>query len=98
MKMKKFLHLFLICVFTLIGLEQANAEDVVYKTLDFAKASESKKIYSYAYDWTATDNGDTWLIHTFNNNGSKWKFIRYKAGGVESYPYIVNQQTFPKEV
>lgn len=98
MKMKKFLHLFLICVFTLIGLEQANAEDVVYKTLDFAKASESKKIYSYAYDWTATDNGDTWLIHTFNNNGSEWKFIRYKAGGVESYPYIVNQQTFPKEV
>lgn len=98
MKMKKFLHLFLICVFTLIGLEQANAEDVVYKTLDFAKASESKKVYSYADDWTATDNGDTWLIHTFNNNGSKWKFIRYKAGGVESYPYIVNQQTFPKEV
>ena len=98
MKMKKFLHLFLICVFTLIGLEQANAEDVVYKTLDFAKASESKKVNSYRYDWTATDNGDTWLIHTFNNNGSKWKFIRYKAGGVESYPYIVNQQTFPKEV
>lgn len=98
MKMKKFLHLFLICVFTLIGLEQANAEDVVYKTLDFAKASESKKVYSYADDWTATDNGDTWLIHTFNNNGSEWKFIRYKAGGVESYPYIVNQQTFPKEV
>lgn len=98
MKMKKFLHLFLICVFTLIGLEQANAEDVVYKTLDFAKASESKKVNSYRYDWTATDNGDTWLIHTFNNNGSEWKFIRYKAGGVESYPYIVNQQTFPKEV
>ena len=98
MKMKKFLHLFLICVFTLIGLEQANAEDVVYKTLDFAKASESKKVNSYRYDWTATDNGDTWLIHTFNNHESMWKFIRYKAGGVESYPYIVNQQTFPKEV
>lgn len=98
MKMKKFLHLFLICVFTLIGLEQANAEDVMYKTLDFAKASESKKVNSYRYDWTATDNGDTWLIHTFNNNGSEWKFIRYKAGGVESYPYIINQQTFPKEV
>ena len=98
MKMKRFLHLFLICFFTLIGLEQTNAEDVMYKTLDFAKASESKKVYSYRYDWTATDNGDTWLIHTFNNYGSVWKYIRYKAEGIESYPYIINQQTFPKEV
>lgn len=98
MKMKRFLHLFLICFFTLIGLEQTNAEDVMYKTLDFAKASESKKVNSYRYDWTATDNGDTWLIHTFNNHGSKWKYIRYKAEGIESYPYIINQQTFPKEV
>lgn len=96
--MKKLLHLLFICFLALIGLEKANAENVVYKTLDFAKASESKKVYLYAYDWTATDNGDTWLIHTFNNNGSEWKFIRYKAEGVESYPYIVNQQTFPKEV
>lgn len=96
--MKKLLHLLFICFLALIGLEKANAENVVYKTLDFAKASESKKVYLYAYDWTATDNGDTWLIHTFNNNGSKWNFIRYKAEGVESYPYIVNQQTFPKEV
>lgn len=98
MKMKRFLHLFLICFFTLIGLEQTNAEDVMYKTLDFAKASESKKVNSYRYDWTATDNGDTWLIHTFNNHESMWKYIRYKAKGVESYPYIINQQTFPKEV
>lgn len=96
--MKRFLHLFLICFFTLIGLEQTNAEDVMYKTLDFAKASESKKVNSYRYDWTATDNGDTWLIHTFNNHESMWKYIRYKAKGVESYPYIINQQTFPKEV
>lgn len=97
--MNRPLHLLLLIYFlTLLGLEKANAGDVVYKTLDFAKASESKKVYSYRYDWTATDNGDTWLIHTFNNHGSKWKYIRYKAEGIESYPYIINQQTFPKEV
>lgn len=98
MKMKKFLHLFLICVFTLIGLEQANAEDVVYKTLDFSEATESKKVYNYYSKWTATENGDTWFIYTFNNYGSQWKYIRYKGTDLESYPYIVNQQTFPKEV
>lgn len=98
MKMKKFLHLFLICVFTLIGLEQANAEDVVYKTIDFSKASVLQAVNDYQTRWQAKEDGNKWALYQFNNYNGMWKCAACGSEKSNTTPYIVNLQPFTKEI
>lgn len=75
--MKKFYNLkmmLLVALLSLVGVS-ANAEEVAYKTLDFAQA-EMDHISAYNKKWNATLNGDTWAIDAFNNNNAQWKYIK----------------------
>lgn len=53
----------------------ANAGDVLYKTLTFPDGNESS-IGSYTDTWTATCDGLTWTLANFNNNKNGWAFVK----------------------
>ena len=53
----------------------AQAEDVVYKTLDFANATK-EKAQDYFSTWHATSGSDDWTISNFNNNNAGWHYIK----------------------
>ena len=75
--MKKFYNLkmmLLVALLSLVGVS-ANAQEVAYKTLDFAQA-EMDHVSAYNKKWNATLNGDTWAIDAFSNYNAKWKYIK----------------------
>ena len=53
----------------------ANAGDVLYKTLTFPDGNESS-IGSYTDTWNATCDGLTWTLANFNNNKNGWAFVK----------------------
>lgn len=96
--MKKLLHLLFICFLALIGLEQANAEDVVYKTINFAKAFFLQPVNDYHSRWQAKEDGNTWALYQFNNYNGLWKCVACGSKKSNTTPYIVNLQPFTKEI
>ena len=95
--MKKLLHLLFICFLALIGLEKANAENVVYKTLDFWKASV-QGVNDYHSRWQAEEDGNTWALFQFNNYNGQWKCAACGSKERNTTPYIVNLQPFTKAI
>jgi hypothetical protein len=92
--MNRPLHLLLlICFLTLLGLEKANAGDVVYKTLDFWKASV-QGVNDYHSRWQAEEDGNTWALFQFNNYNGQWKCAACGSKERNTTPYIVNLQPF----
>jgi hypothetical protein len=81
----------------LIGLEKANAENVVYKTLDFWKASV-QGVNDYHSRWQAEEDGNTWALFQFNNYNGQWKCAACGSKERNTTPYIVNLQPFTKAI
>lgn len=96
--MKKLLHLLFICFLALIGLEKANAENVVYKTLDFTKASYLQTVNNYQSSWKAEEDGNIWSLYQFNNYDGQWKCAACGSKERNTTPYIVNLQPFTKAI
>lgn len=53
----------------------AQADDAVYKTLDFSTATK-EKVQDYYSTWHATSGSDDWTISNFNNNDAGWNYIK----------------------
>ena len=95
--MKKFYNLkmmLLVALLSLVGVS-ANAEEVAYKTLDFAQA-EMDHISAYNKKWNATLNGDTWAIDAFNNNNAQWKYIKCGSKKYEAKATITTGTAYEK--
>lgn len=95
--MKKFYNLkmmLLVALLSLVGVS-ANAEEVAYKTLDFAQA-EMDHISAYNKKWNATLNGDTWAIDAFNNNNAQWKYIKCGSKKYEAKATITTGAAYEK--
>ena len=77
----------------------AQADDVVYKTLDFANAS-MPNVNVYTSTWTATskDKQDTWTISNFNNNSNNWQYVRCGRSGYTSTATIANSAAYSSAV
>ncbi len=77
----------------------AQAEDVVYKTLDFSKASQPK-VNDYTTKWTATseDKQDKWSISNFNNNNNGWLNVRCGSKNFTSIATIANSAAYSSAV
>ena len=95
--MKKFYNLkmmLLVALLSLVGVS-VNAQEVAYKTLDFAQA-EKEHVSVYNKPWTATQGGDTWAIDAFNNFNAKWKYIRCGSNKFESTATITTGTAYEK--
>ena len=68
-------NLMLLALIITGGGMNAQAEDVVYKTLDFANATK-EKAQDYFSTWHATSGSDDWTISNFNNNNAGWHYIK----------------------
>ena len=84
----------LVALLSLVGVS-ANAEEVAYKTLDFAQA-EMDHISAYNKKWNATLNGDTWAIDAFNNNNAQWKYIKCGSKKYEAKATITTGTAYEK--
>lgn len=95
--MKKFYNLkmmLLVALLSLVGVS-VNAQEVAYKTLDFAQA-EMDHISAYNKKWNATLNGDTWAIDAFNNNNAQWKYIKCGSKKYEAKAAITTGAAYEK--
>lgn len=95
--MKKFYNLkmmLLVALLSLVGVS-VNAQEVAYKTLDFAQA-EMDHISAYNKKWNATLNGDTWAIDAFNNNNAQWKYIKCGSKKYEAKATITTGAAYEK--
>lgn len=92
-------NLMLLALIIIGGGMNAQADDVVYKTLDFAKASQPK-VNDYTTKWTATseDKQDKWTISNFNNNSNKWLFVRCGSNKKASIATIANSNAYSSAV
>ena len=77
----------------------AQADDVVYKTLDFSKASQPK-VDVYTTTWTATseDKQDKWTISNFSNHNNKWTYVRCGSKKFTSIATIANSAAYSSAV
>lgn len=87
----------MVCILLLAVSNKLFAEDIVYKTLDFAKV-KMKGCYTYSEKWTATNGEDSWELDKFNNNYPNWKYVRCGTKRSASFPSIVNKQPYEKAV
>lgn len=94
-------NLLLLALIIVWGGMSAQAEDVVYKTLDFAKASY-KGVSSYTGTWTATseDKQDKWTISNFNNNNKQdgWLWVKCGSKKAASIATIANSNAYSSAV
>lgn len=67
--------LLMVCFLLLTVSDKLFADNIVYKTLDFAKA-EMEKCNSYSVKWMATYGKDSWRVYYFNNNHAEWKYVK----------------------
>ena len=95
--MKKLVRVLMVCILLLAVSNKLFAEDIVYKTLDFAKV-KMKGCYTYSEKWTATNGEDSWELDKFNNNYPNWKYVRCGTKRSASFPSIVNKQPYEKAV
>lgn len=92
-------NLLLLALIIIGGGMNAQADDVVYKTLDFSKASQPK-VNDYTTKWTATseDKQDKWSISNFNNNNNKWLYVRCGSKKKASIATIANSNVYSSAV
>ena len=94
-------NLLLLALIIIGGGMSAQADDVVYKTLDFAKASY-KGVSSYTDTWTATseDKQDKWTISNFNNNNKQdgWLWVKCGSKKAASIATIANSNAYSSAV
>ncbi|GJG37926.1 hypothetical protein PRLR5067_30930 [Prevotella lacticifex] len=81
------------------GGMNAQADDAVYKTLDFAKASQPK-VNDYTTKWTATseDKQDNWTISNFSNYNNEWLYVRCGSKKGASIATIANSNAYSSAV
>lgn len=95
--MKKFYNLkmmLLVALLSLVGVS-VNAQEVAYKTLDFAQA-EMDHVSVYTKKWKARLNDDNWAIDAFSNNNAKWKYIKCGSHTLESTATITTGTAYEK--
>lgn len=95
--MKKFYNLkmmLLVALLSLVGVS-ANAQEVAYKTLDFAQA-EMESCDQYDQKWTATFSDDTWEMFAFSNYSKAWKYVRCGSHKAESKATITTGTAYKK--
>ena len=95
--MKKFYNLkmmLLVALLSLVGVS-VNAQEVAYKTLDFAQA-EMESCDQYDQKWTATFSDDTWEMFAFSNYSKAWKYVRCGSHKAESKATITTGTAYKK--
>lgn len=95
--MKKLVRILMVCILLLAVSNKLFAEDIVYKTLDFAKV-KMQKCNTYSAKWTATNGEDSWELDKFSNYNLTWKYVRCGTKDFASFPSIVNKQPYEKAV
>ena len=77
----------------------AQADDVVYRTLDFSKASQPK-VDVYTTTWTATseDKQDKWTISNFSNHNNLWNYVKCGRKNIASIATIANSNAYSSAV
>lgn len=90
-------NLMLLALIITGGGMNAQADDVVYKTLDFATAKQPNE-GSYKNTWTATSGNDTWSINNFNNNNNKWQYVKCGRKDYTSIATIANSNAYSSAV
>ena len=95
--MKKLVRILMVCILLLAVSNKLFAEDIVYKTLDFAKVKMQKR-YTYSAKWTVTYGKDSWELDKFSNYNLTWKYVRCGTKDFASFPSIVNKQPYEKAV
>ncbi|WP_288918566.1 Ig-like domain-containing protein [uncultured Prevotella sp.] len=94
-------NLMLLALIIIGGGMSAQADDVAYKTLDFATASY-KGVSSYTDTWTAKSNEgqDTWTISNFNNNNKQdgWLWVKCGSKKKASIATIANSNVYSSAV
>lgn len=81
------------------GGMSAQADDVVYRTLDFSKASQPK-VDVYTTTWTATseDKQDKWTISNFSNHNNLWNYVKCGRKNIASIATIANSNAYSSAV
>jgi hypothetical protein len=95
--MKKFYNLkmmLLVALLSLVGVS-VNAQEVAYKTLDFAQA-EMESCDQYDQKWTATFSDDTWVMNAFSNYSNVWKYVKCGSHKEESTATITTGTAYEK--
>lgn len=90
-------NLMLLALIIIGGGMSAQADDVAYKTLDFATAKQPNE-GSYKNTWTATSGNDTWSISNFNNNNNKWAYVKCGSNKAASIATIANSDAYSSAV
>lgn len=95
--MKKLVRVLMVCILLLAVSNKLFAEDIVYKTLDFAKV-KMKGCNTYSEKRTATYGKDSWRVYYFNNNKAEWPYVKCGRKNEISNAYIINMQPYEKAV
>lgn len=95
--MEKLVRVLMVCILLLAVSNKLFAEDIVYKTLDFAKV-KMKGCYTYSEKRTATYGKDSWRVYYFNNNKAEWPYVKCGRKNEISNAYIINMQPYEKAV
>lgn len=95
--MEKLVRVLMVCILLLAVSNKLFAEDIVYKTLDFAKV-KMQKCNTYSAKWTATNGEDSWELDKFSNYNLSWKYVKCGTKKSASFPSIVNKQPYEKAV
>ncbi len=95
--MKKLVRLLMVCFLLLAVSEKLLAEDIVYKTLDFAKV-KMKGCYTYSEKRTATYGKDSWRVYYFYNKKAEWPYVKCGRKNIISNAYIINMQPYEEAV
>lgn len=95
--MEKLVRLLMVCFLLLAVSEKLLAEDIVYKTLDFAKV-KMQSCTTYSKKWTATYGKDSWRVYYFNNNKAEWPYVKCGRKNTISNAYIINMQPYEEAV
>ena len=92
-------NLLLLALIIIGGGMSAQADDVVYRTLDFSKASQPK-VDVYTTTWTATseDKQDKWTISNFSNHNNLWTYVKCGRKNIASIATIANSNAYSSAV
>lgn len=92
-------NLLLLALIIIGGGMSAQADDVVYKTLDFSTASQPK-VDEYTKTWTATskDGQDKWTISNFSNHNNLWTYVKCGRKNIASIATIANSNAYSSAV
>lgn len=95
--MKKLVRFLMVCFLLLAVSEKLLAEDIVYKTLDFAKV-KMQNCYTYSEKRTATYGKDSWRVYYFYYNKAGGPYVKCGRKNEISNAYIINMQPYEEAV